>query len=505
MKLTKLMASAILLFSIPYASADRLVIMHTNDVHGNVRPDRPKDRGGMLRAKVAIDSIRRAEEHTLLLDAGDDVQGRLYFTLFGGRVEYEMMNRMGYEITTIGNHEFDNGLDSLQRNYSILKAAVVNANYDFSGTPLEGRIQPYAIREYDGKRIAVIGVGASPEGLIVDKNFEGVGYKHPYRIADNIAARLKANRQADYAIVLSHIGYSADTPSLPCDTAMAKATSHIDLIIGGHSHTEIDPQKGNIKHIFTNAASKQVLVAQTGSQGASIGKITVDLDNPERIPDYELIPVDNRYDSRIDPETELWLKPYDTAVDALMQQFLIPSDDEMPHGSQELNNWVADMLFEAGSNLTKHKIDAAITNSGGIRRPLPKGQVSYGNVMTIVPFENSVLVVEMDGKNLQSCLDEVVATGGQAVSKQLSFAADKGKAADVRINGKPLDPNATYRIATIDFVANGGDHLASFRNAKIIAKSDSFMKMDFINLLKKKAQKGEKIKADKTERIYHKN
>ncbi len=437
MKLTKLMASAILLFSIPYASADRLVIMHTNDVHGNVRPDRPKDRGGMLRAKVAIDSIRRAEEHTL----------------FGGRVEYEMINRMGYEITSIGNHEFDNGLDSLQRNYSILKAAVVNANYDFSDTPLEGRIQPYAIREYDGKRIAVIGVGASPEGLIVDKNFEGVGYKHPYRIADNIAARLKANRQADYAIVLSHIGYSADTPSLPCDTAMAKATSHIDLIVGGHSHTEINPQKGNIKHIFTNAAGKQVLVAQTGSQGASIGKITLDLDNPERIPDYELIPVDNRYDSRIDPETELWLKPYDAAVDALM----------------------------------------------------PKGQVSYGNVMPIVPFENSVLVVEMDGKNLQSCLDEVVATGGQAVSKQLSFAADKGKAADVRINGKPLNPNATYRIATIDFVANGGDHLASFRNAKVIAKSDSFMKMDFINLLKKKAQKGEKIKADKTERIYHKN
>ena len=87
MKLTKLMASAILLFSIPYASADRLVIMHTNDVHGNVRPDRPKDRGGMLRAKVAIDSIRRAEEHTLLLDAGAAVQGRLYFTLYGGRVE----------------------------------------------------------------------------------------------------------------------------------------------------------------------------------------------------------------------------------------------------------------------------------------------------------------------------------------------------------------------------------------------------------------------------------
>lgn len=159
MKPFYLMAAAILTCSAAGASADELVIMHTNDVHGNVRPARPRNRGGMLRTKVAIDSIRNAEEHTLLLDAGDDVQGSLYFTLFGGRVEYEMMNRLGYDMVTIGNHEFDNGMDSLRRNYDILKTPVLNANYDFSGTPLEGRIQPYAIRTFDDRKIAVIGIG----------------------------------------------------------------------------------------------------------------------------------------------------------------------------------------------------------------------------------------------------------------------------------------------------------------------------------------------------------
>ncbi len=133
MKFSKLTTTcAIALLAATFATAENLVILHTNDTHSNIRPERLDKPGGMVRAKVAIDSIRKAEEHVLLLDAGDDVQGHMYFPLFGGRVEYEMMNRMGYEMTTIGNHEFDNGLDSLANCYRLLECPVVNANYDFS-------------------------------------------------------------------------------------------------------------------------------------------------------------------------------------------------------------------------------------------------------------------------------------------------------------------------------------------------------------------------------------
>lgn len=501
MKPFYLMAAAILTCSAAGASADELVIMHTNDVHGNVRPARPRNRGGMLRTKVAIDSIRNAEEHTLLLDAGDDVQGYLYFTLFGGRVEYEMMNRLGYDMVTIGNHEFDNGMDSLRRNYDILKTPVLNANYDFSGTPLEGRIQPYAIRTFDDRKIAVIGIGPNPEGLIVDKNIQGVGYRHPYAIADNIAARLKADKKADYAIVLSHIGYGSNIAGEPCDSSFAKSTSHIDLIIGGHSHTEINPKVKGTKYIFTNKTGKKVLVAQTGVYGASLGKITVDLDNLGQVPQYELLPIDSRYDDRIDKSLDAWLKPYDEAIENVIRLPIVRSESELPHDSQELNNWVADMIADIAAGLTDKRIDAAVTNSGGIRQPLHKGDVSAGEIMTIVPFDNSIVVLEMDGKTLQQCLDDIVRTGGQAVSRQLSFAASNGKAVDVEIGGKPIDPEAVYHIATVDFVANGGDNLVSFRSGVVVAQSDRSMKQEFIDCLKQMTAQGKTVRADKTIRI----
>lgn len=486
------------------AEAGKLVIMHTNDVHGNVRPERAKDRGGMLRAKVAIDSIRRAEAHTLLVDAGDDVQGFMYFTLFGGKVEYEMMNRMGYEVTTIGNHELDNGLDSLRRNYGILQAQVVNANYDFRGTPLEGRVQPFVIKYYEGKKIAIIGAGCDPQGMIVPKNYKGMGYRYPVELVDSIAGTLKAERRADYAIMLSHIGYQAEEDGLPCDSAAALSTRHIDLIIGGHSHTEIDPAKGNHQFVFTNGAGKRVLVAQTGCYGASIGKITVDLDHLDALPEYELLPVDSRYDGRYDEAAEAWLKPYDRAVEELMSRVIGRSAESMAADSNELRNWVADVLYEVGSKLCDLPVDAAITNKGGIRQPMPGGDVTQGQIMTMVPFPNCVLVMEMAGTTLQRCLDDVARTGGQAVSRQISFKAKGGKAVDARVGGRAIEPGRTYRIVTIDFVAEGGDRLDSFLDGKIVARSDRFMKFDYIDYVKALTAAGKTIQADHAVRMKNK-
>ena len=498
MKIWKLLAIAMLPMSVANGYAEDLVILHTNDVHGNVRPMRSKEAGGMLRMQVAIDSIRESEDNVLLVDAGDDVQGFMHYSLFGGRVEYELMNRMGYEIAAIGNHEFDDGLDSLKRNYDILKAQVVCANYDFSETPLAGRIKPFVVKTYGDKKIAVIGVGCDPDNLVVAENYEGMKYRWPVALADSIAGSLKSKGEADYAIVLSHLGYQS-IPSLPCDSVMALTTHNIDLIIGGHSHTEINPAKGDHHYVFINLDGEKVLVTQTGVNGVNLGKITIDLDDLDEVPDYELLPIDNRYDNRLDKATEEWLAPFDREVERVMAVEVARSADDMPDDSDELCNWVADVIYAIGSKVHGEPVDLAVTNKGGIRQPLRKGMVSMGEIMTMVPFPNSVLIVELDGKTLQSCLNEIVATGGQAVSRQLSFGAKDGKAVNITINGNPLDPDKLYKVATIDYVYNGGDRLVSFKKGKIVSRSNRFMKYDFVDYLK---TLDSPIQADRTKRMY---
>ena len=497
---------AIALLAATFATAENLVILHTNDTHSNIRPERLDKPGGMVRAKVAIDSIRKAEEHVLLLDAGDDVQGHMYFPLFGGRVEYEMMNRMGYEMTTIGNHEFDNGLDSLANCYRLLECPVVNANYDFSKANafLDGRVKPYQIKSYRGHRIAVIGIGADPRSLVVDKNYQGMTYREPMALADSIAGALKEQGKADYAIVLSHIGYKPAQPGLPSDSIMALSSSNIDLIIGGHSHTSIDPAKGNRQYIFTNKIGKQVLVAQNANECPTIGKITIDLDNLGSLPKYELLPIDSRYDGRLDAATEKWLKYYDDEVTRIMTQIIGTSETDIERNSNAMHNWVADVIGILGEQVGGAKVDGAVTNSGGIRASLSKGDVSVGQIMNLVPFTNAITVMEMDGATLLRCLDDLAATGGQCVNSQISFTISGKKAVDAHINGKKIDKKKTYRIATIDYVAEGNDHLESFRDGRVVAHSDRFVKYDMIDYVKALTASGQTINADTTERIHRK-
>ena len=162
--------------------AERLVILSTNDTHSQIVPD-AANQGGILRRRALVDSIRGAEKNVLLLDAGDDVQGQMYFTLFKGEVEYEMMNRMGYDAATIGNHEFDNGIESLADNYRRVEFPVINANYGLKETALSDLVKPYIIRNFHGKRFAVIGVGANPDRLVIANNYKGMTYRDPMALA----------------------------------------------------------------------------------------------------------------------------------------------------------------------------------------------------------------------------------------------------------------------------------------------------------------------------------
>lgn len=505
MKLKKLATSCALgVILTAGAMAENLVILHTNDMHSNVRPEQPAKAGAMARVKAAVDSIRLAEPHVMLLDAGDDVQGHMYFTLFGGRVEYEMMNRMGYDATTIGNHEFDNGMDSLAANYRRLEFPVVNANYGFAGTPVDGLVKPYIIKNYRGKRFAIIGAGANPESLVIDKNYEGMTYRDPIALVDSIAGALKAAGKADYAIALTHIGYRPKSSNLPSDSVMALSTSNIDLILGGHSHTSIDPAKGNHQYVFTNKAGRKVLVAQNKNECPTMTKITIDLDDLQKLPAYELQPIDKRYDSALDSYTDNWLKPYDAEVKKVMETAIGTTTEEMPRHSIVQRNWAADAIKTVGEQLSGLTVDGGLTNLGGLRADLPKGDVSLGGIFNLIPFDNVITVLEMDGALLQQCLDDVAKTGGQCVSREITFTIKGGKAANARISGKKIDPKRIYRISTISYVADGKDELFSFSKAKSVYQSDRPMKFDVVDYIKALTAAGQPLTIDHKQRTTRK-
>ena len=483
------------------AKAENLVIIHSNDVHGHVAVEKVKDDGGSARMKVVIDSIRSAEKHTLLVDAGDGVQGYLYFNVFGGEVEYNVMNMLGYDIVIPGNHEFDNGIEALAKNYKRLKAKKLSANYDFRRTPVKG-IKEYVIKKFGGRRIAFIGVGCQPKGMISDKNCVGLGYRDAISVADSLATVLKTKKKADLVVVLSHIGYVADEPWLPSDTLMAINSTDIDVIIGGHSHTVIDPRKGDIKNIFTNRAGKKVLVAQTGRYGRNLGKITIDLDNIDNTPNSEIIAINSRLDSRSDGSVERFLKPYTIEVDKLSAVVIGRSEAEYPNGEMNpLSNWVADKILEIGKTLTDRKIDFAVGNKGGVRRPLTVGDVTMGQMLTMLPFENYVTVIELTGKDVAEAFNSMAARDGDAVSAGVSAKMKDRHAYDISINGEPLDPERTYVVATIDYLANGGDNMKAFTRGKQIATSQVQLKFNVIDIIKEMTARGEAIKPDTTTRI----
>ena len=247
--------------------ADSLTILHTNDTHSQVE-SKSNGTGGYAGRMAIIATERTQDPNLLLVDAGDFCQGTPYFNLYHGRVEVDALNKMGYDAVALGNHEFDNGIDTLA---AILKDAqfeVVCANYDVSGTALENIVKPYVILHKGGLKIGVFGLGVYPDDLIAKKNFEGIQYHAPYPIAQKIADELKA-KGCDVVVCLSHMGTYPNKPTDYCDAELAALSRNIDVIIGGHTHQRYDDL------YIRNADGKEIPVSQMGKSGAYIGKITL--------------------------------------------------------------------------------------------------------------------------------------------------------------------------------------------------------------------------------------
>jgi 5'-nucleotidase len=254
--------------------AIKLTILHTNDVHSRIEPfplnhNRYPGMGGAAERSAIIQNIRKKEEHVLLLDAGDMFQGTPYFNFFGGELEFKLMSDMGYDAATIGNHDFDGGIDGLRKQLIHANFPLINCNYDFRDTPMEGQTLPYKVFNKGKLKIGVIGVGVELEGIVPAKMFGNTKYNDPVVNANKMAALLKNEHKCDYVICLSHLGYIYEHAKVS-DVVLAKSSENIDLILGGHTHTFLD------KPVFVeNKRQKPVMINQVGWAGVILGKIEI--------------------------------------------------------------------------------------------------------------------------------------------------------------------------------------------------------------------------------------
>jgi 5'-nucleotidase len=248
----------------------KLTILHTNDMHSHIHPfasGRNKGLGGMAQRAALIKQIRKQEEHVLLLDAGDIFQGTPYFNVYGGELEFKLMSEMKYDAVTLGNHDFDNGLEGLKKQLPHANFPFLIANYDFSDTILKNTFKPYKVFRKGDLKIGVFGIGIELEGLVPKKLYQNTVYQDPISTANHYANLLKQKERCDLVICLSHLGFKYKGEKIS-DMTFAGQTLDIDLIIGGHTHTFL---KKPVKQL--NLDEKEVLINQVGWAGINIGKI----------------------------------------------------------------------------------------------------------------------------------------------------------------------------------------------------------------------------------------
>ncbi len=252
----------------------KITILHTNDVHSHIDPfpaDHPRNpnMGGVARRAALIESIRKEDKNVLLLDAGDIFQGTPYFNYYGGELEFKLMSMMQYDLATMGNHDYDNGIDGFYAQLPHAKFDFVSANYDFKNTVLHDIIKPYKIFIKDGIKIGIFGLGIELNGLVDKKLYKETVYNNPIEVAQDMTRILKEEQKCDLIICLSHLGFKyKDDPEKPNDIMLAQKTKNIDLIIGGHTHTFL-----NKPVIEKNSEGKEVLINQVGCYGINLGKI----------------------------------------------------------------------------------------------------------------------------------------------------------------------------------------------------------------------------------------
>jgi 5'-nucleotidase / UDP-sugar diphosphatase len=450
-----------------------LTILHTNDIHAH-HASSNGDGGAAIAASV-INQVRTANPNTILLNAGDNFTGTLYYVMYHGIDSAKLMNAMKYDAMTLGNHEFDDGDGNLALFINQLKFPVVAANVNFDkSTALKGKVTPYVILKKSGEKIGVIGL-ANPETPSMSRPGKDLVFdKDLAKIVQAAVDQLTA-ASVNKIIVLSHIGYDADLK-------LAQSVSGVDIIVGGHTHTLLanydkratGPYPAEIK----DTAGNKVLVVQAGEYLQYIGKLDVKFDASGNVVSSS---GDTIYLSQYivpNPQIAALVKQLDGPIAALKakvvgQSAVYLEGDRKVCRTQECNlgNLITDaMRAETG-------VQVAIENGGGIRASIKEGKISTGDILTVLPFGNLVSTFKLSGKDLTAALENGVSqiSDGAGRFPQVSglrFAFDAKQPAGSRIISvevmdaqgtyQKLDPDTIYTVASNDFMREGGDGYTMF-------------------------------------------
>ena len=464
-----------------------ITILHTNDFHGYLSGTDAKN-GGLARIYTIVKEERTKNPNTILIDAGDHLQGANIANFFKGQSVVEIYNAIGYTYATFGNHEFDWGKDILKQRIQEAKYTYLCANIIDTSTGKTFAPKAYDIMEFSTLKIGFFGLNTKDLPILVNpKGIEGLKILDPIETSKTVVETLKKEK-SDFIIAISHLGYNDGGGD--DDVTLASTVSGINLIIGGHTHTVLK-QASVVNGVY---------IVQTGEKGLNLGKIYLDFENTysgSKLKNfrYTLIPITDAI--KEDPDIKSLITTYEEKLKIEMEvvigETLVDLDGERANvrtRETNLGNLIADMMRELANS------EIAITNGGGIRASIKKGKIKVGDVYNVLPFDNLIVKLELSGKDIILALENGFSQVEKGAGRfpQVSGLTVKvnlkkppmSRVIEVLINGKPLDPDKIYTVATNDFMAAGGDGYTSFKNAKSsVWVTGNWMRDDFIEYIKK--------------------
>ncbi len=458
--------------------APEILFIHTNDTHSQIdcgyKDGQPV--GGVVERASIIEMMRKQDPDLVYVDAGDMIQGSPYFNIWKGILEMQLMNMQGVLASTFGNHEFDNGIPAMCDMLEYADFPILSCNYDVTGTGLEKYVRRSMIIERKGIRIGITGVTVDPNNLIFARNWEGIRFTDPV-IALNEEARKLREQKCDLVVVLSHNGYYAKSDSTG-DRRIAMNTRNIDLIIGGHSHTNVE----NGAEVL-NLDGKPVMITQTAGKANPIGCVRVQMRKAQGSPFGNKYEVEKITASKIHPDSLNldgyaqavcdFIAPYRDSLETEMSKVLgsCATDLVRYRPQSPLGNFASDILRKFGEKIYGRPMDVGIMNVGGLRNDLYAGELKLGDIYRIFPFENTVAILELKGKDLEATIQQMMADKGlEALSgTQITLEPNesgKAVATKILVGGKPIQPEKVYYITTIDYLAEGNDGLTALTRAQ---------------------------------------
>lgn len=466
----------------PEPAAVHLTILHVNDVHGHILPYTDKTisekipvSGGAYLAKMVEQERAANPEGTLLLSAGDMFQGTPISNLFNGQSVIELMNYLHFDAMAVGNHEFDWGRDILDKMRSLADFPFVSSNIvDAQGKGLNG-VKPYIFLTRKDVKIAVIGLTTQETANSTKPAYvSGLTFLDPVNLLPGIIKEVK-EQGANLVLVLSHCGLDADK-------RLAEKVSGIDLIVGGHSHTAVT----------TPVKVHETLIVQAGSYGLYLGVLQLGFDpSTHRITTYtgadELKTVVAGPDTPLDERAAGIIARYNDQIKVEFAQVVGETSVDLVRKYNEESN-IGNLVADAMREVTK--ADMAFQNGGGIRADLPAGKITLEDVFTLLPFDNSLVVMDLTGSQILQILKQNMTTDRKILQvsgirvQYNPSAPTEAEQVKADFKEKPLDPEKAYRVVTNDFLAAGGDRFTGFQEGGNVVYDDT-VRDAFVSYLKK--------------------